>query len=264
MPLGLFERDVLRLLAQNRDPERFVAGGTVLNQSASSPRRSRDVDLFHDTAESVQQSVTEDLRTLREHGFELEELLNQPAFVRYVVSKDGQQTKIEWAFDSAFRFFPVEPDTELGWRLNFWDAATNKVLALAGRREVRDYLDTLWLHMHHLPLGALVWAASGKDLGLTPDFVLEAAQRHAHYTAVDIEQLDLARPLDWPALKRNWTDALAAAHALIRRLPAQERGCFYLSPDTNQPCEPDPDSSAFPRLIRHFGSIKGSVPRLAK
>jgi hypothetical protein len=264
VPLGVFERDVLRLLAQNRDPERFVAGGTVLNQSKSSPRRSKDVDLFHDTAESVQQSVSADLLVLRNNGFELEQLLDQPTFARYVVTKGGQQTKIEWAFDSAFRFFPVEPDPDLGWRLNYWDAATNKVLALAGRREVRDYLDTLWLHMHHLHLGALVWAASGKDLGLTPDFILQAAQRHAHYTAADIEQLDLARPLDWVALKQQWIDALETAETLVRQLPAQERGCFYLVPDTKQPCVPDPEDPTFSTLIRHFGAIKGSVPRLVE
>jgi hypothetical protein len=64
-------------------------------------------------------------------------------------------------FDSAFRFFPVEPDTDLGDRLNFWDAAINKVLALAGRNEIRDYLDVIWLHEQHLQPGAVVWAASG-------------------------------------------------------------------------------------------------------
>jgi hypothetical protein len=54
--------------------------------------------------------------------------------------------EFERVYDSSFRFFPVEPDPALGWRLNFWDAATNKTLALFGRHEFRDYLDVLYLH----------------------------------------------------------------------------------------------------------------------
>src|SRR2546427_294842 len=83
---------------------------------------------------------------------------SQPDFHRAIIRRGGQETKIEWVHDSAFRFFPVERDLELGWRLNFWDAATNKVLALIGRQKIRDYLDCLYLHEHHLHLGALAWA----------------------------------------------------------------------------------------------------------
>jgi hypothetical protein len=44
--------------------------------------------------------------------------LQQPreTFVRAIVERGGLATKIEWVFDSAFRFFPVEPDLGLGWR----------------------------------------------------------------------------------------------------------------------------------------------------
>jgi hypothetical protein len=54
------------------------------------------------------------------------------------VRRGGKQTKIEWVFGRAFRFFPVEPDPELGWQSNFWDVAANKILAFAGRSEIRD------------------------------------------------------------------------------------------------------------------------------
>ena len=46
MPLGDFERQVLRIIAANRNPESYVAGATVLHQSPDSPRASRDVDAF--------------------------------------------------------------------------------------------------------------------------------------------------------------------------------------------------------------------------
>jgi hypothetical protein len=44
------------------------------------------------------------------------------------------------------------------------DLAVNKVLALAGRDEPRDLLDTLYQHREVLCLGALCWAACGKDV----------------------------------------------------------------------------------------------------
>ncbi|NNE71398.1 MAG: hypothetical protein HKN29_13700, partial [Rhodothermales bacterium] len=48
---------------------------------------------------------------------------------------------MDWARDSAWRFMPVQA-TPLGrYSLHEVDVATNKVLALAGRDEPRDYLD---------------------------------------------------------------------------------------------------------------------------
>ena len=64
MPLGIFERQVLHLLASNRNPESFVAGATVLHRKQTSPRRSLDIALFHDTAESIVDAVTRDTATL--------------------------------------------------------------------------------------------------------------------------------------------------------------------------------------------------------
>jgi hypothetical protein len=40
----------------------------------------------------------------------------------------------------------LEQDALCGYRLHDADAATNKMLALAGRSEVRDFVDVLHLH----------------------------------------------------------------------------------------------------------------------
>jgi|GEM_PF-3523328 hypothetical protein len=131
MPLGDFEREVLRALAANRNPDSFIAGATVLHQRDESPRRSEDVDVFHDLPEALLLAYEADVGALRAGGFEVEPVGRvQAEFRRAIVRRNGLQTKIEWVQDAAFRFFPVEPDLELGWRLHFWDAATNKVLAM--------------------------------------------------------------------------------------------------------------------------------------
>ena len=141
MPLGPFERDVLLRIASNRHPDSFVGGATVLHQSIDSPRSSRDVDIFHDAVGALAAAVEADTAVLRTSGYEVELEPDRETFRRAIVQRGGRQTRLEWVLDSAFRFFPVESDPELGWRLNFWDAATNKALALAGRSELRDWLD---------------------------------------------------------------------------------------------------------------------------
>ena len=62
-------------------------------------------------------------------------LLRTPPFHRAIITADKQQLKIEWAQDSAFRFFPVQSDAQCGYRLHDADAATNIHLTIpSGRR----------------------------------------------------------------------------------------------------------------------------------
>jgi hypothetical protein len=263
MPIADFEKTILRLLAANRNPESFVAGATILLRDEKSHRRSQDIDLFHDTAESVKTASEADGATLEKNGYQVAWKMVEPTFRRALVARGCSTTKLEWVFDSAFRFFPVEPDAELGYVLNFWDAATNKVLALAGRGEPRDYLDVLHLHRRHLSLGALAWAACGKDTGYTPQFILEEAQRLARYPASRLAELDLREPVDLVACKKQWLEMTREAHGLFDKLPANELGCLYL--DTNNlPVTPDPASPEFSKLRRHFGSVRGAWPAIVK
>jgi hypothetical protein len=49
------------------------------------------------------------------------------------VGDDGVRARLEWARDSAFRFFPLLHHQGFGLTLRPFDLATNKVLALVGR-----------------------------------------------------------------------------------------------------------------------------------
>ncbi len=264
MPLGDFEREVLRLLAAQRNPDSFIAGATVLHQAADSPRASQDVNVFHDLPEQLLAAYEADAAALRQAGYQVEPVGRvQADFRRAIVRKGARETKIEWVQDSAFRFFPIEPDPELGWRLNFWDAATNKVLAMAGRQKIRDYLDCLFLHQRHLHLGALTWAAAGKDPGLTPEFILDWALRGNQFRPEDLADVRLAEPVDLVATKQLWMTAVNDARNQVARLPASELGCLYLDA-TGKPVCPDPASPEFPKLTRHYGSVKGAWPRIVE
>lgn len=262
MPLTAFQREVLRLLAGRRTPESHVAGGAVLNRTEDSPRYSADLDVFHDVADSVLCSAAADADVLAAHGLAVEWLLRQPLLQRAKVGRGDQELKLEWCHDSAFRFFPVQADADFGYCLHPADLATNKLLALAGRSEIRDFLDMLYLHQSYLSLGGLCWAACGKDQGFTPWSLLDHAKRHVKFRQEELESEHLARPLRLAELKETWLQAVEQAEALFPKLPAAEAGCLYLD-TAGGPCTPDPEAPGFPGLARHFGSMRGTWPRLA-
>lgn len=259
MPISEIQNIILRKLAQNRDPSSFLAGATVLHRDKNSPRYSQDIDFFQDIAARVAECAEKDAITLQDAGFGFRWLLRTPAFFRALLEHEGQNLRIEWAHDSVFRFFPIQRDDICGYRLHDTDAATNKILALVGRSEIRDYIDVIHLHSTQLALGALIWAACGKDPGYTPELLLSQCQRHSKYTQDDLDRLQLKKPLDITHLKRVWLEAVDSAKELILALPNDEIGCLYLDA-SGKTVTPDPASSDFPRMTRHWGSLGGAWP----
>lgn len=262
MPIGTFEAGVLRLLAANRNPESHIGGATVLNQGADTPRASEDIDVFHDTKEALEESFKIDVQTLKTAGYEIKTQELGEHFKRAFIRKEDERTKLEWVHDTAFRFFPVEFDLELGYRLNYWDAATNKILAGAGRAEARDYVDMIYLHQNRLSLGALIWAAAGKDEGLSPAFIIEELSRVQRYRYEQFKKLRLKEDPDLPAMKVIFIDALHEARKLVNEtLLDAPYGCFFLD-DSGEPVTPTAEN--WKSLKPHFGTIRGAWPRVVE
>ncbi|HMO05249.1 MAG TPA: hypothetical protein PKC67_12350 [Kiritimatiellia bacterium] len=261
MPIGPFESGILLLLAKNRNPESHVAGATVLHQAPDSPRTSRDIDLFHDSVTALQVAVEQDVQVLKAAGYEVGLTKAFASFQRADVTRGGHHTRIEWAVDAAFRFFPAEPDPWCGYRLSLWDTAINKVLAAAGRHAIRDYIDLLYLDEKVLSLGALVWAAAAKDAGLSPGFMLEELQRIQRYTAADYAGVQLVKPPDPVAMKKQWLGALETARRLFDEVLNDEApyGCLFLD-DRGHPQTPSRETLAV--LRPHFGGVRGCWPRV--
>ena len=155
----------------------------------------------------------------------------RPGFVEAVVAREGERLVMEWARDSAFRFFPLVADEDLGLTLHPFDLATNKVLALVGRLEARDWIDVIACHERLQPLGYLAWAACGKDPGFTPPGILDEAQRSSRYTDDEISSL----AFDGPApsardLSTRWHAALERAREIVSRLPPGHIGEAVITP----------------------------------
>jgi len=168
-------------------------------------------------------------------------------------------TKIEWSHDSAWRFMPVARSDQFGYQLHPIDLATNKVLALAGRDEARDLLDTLDLHQRVLALGPLVWAAVGKDPGFSPLSLLGLLRRRGKIQPEELARLHVAEPVDLHGLKSDWSEALEGAERFIRARPAEEIGCLYFAPKLQTFLDPDRDPSV--QVVPHYGRPGGVLPR---
>lgn len=258
MPLTEYQAKLARLLSGNRSFDSYLAGGAAILIEPNSMRFSRDLDYFHDSEARVAEAFAADRKLLESNGYALDVILDQAGFIRAIVRQDDHAARVEWARDSAWRFLPTVQDERVGFMLHPVDLAVNKVLALAGRDEPRDLLDTLHYHRTMLPLGALCWAACGKDPGFTPLSLLEMLRRRGRVREEDLERLDLALPVELPSLKTEWLDALDKVEDFVESRPLGEIGCLYYSAEQRAFVDPREVSDAVP----HFGVPGGILPHV--
>ncbi len=263
MPLTPFQRRVLSVIACNRSEESHFAGGLVLNAADSSARFSHDFDIFHEAEEEVARASAVDTASLEAAGFKVDRCVgdwSQPVSFRKARIVDGVDlVEIDWAADSAFRFFPIERDPLLGWRLHLFDMATNKALALAARTVTRDYVDIVELHRIY-PLHAIIWASCGKDAGYGPGLLLEMMRRFARINPRKLETIQ-ARKLDPIELKKAWIEMSDKAEVEITRIadtmPDVPIGVAFVDAAGNPGWIGDD-----PALRIHAPSVRGCLPTI--
>jgi hypothetical protein len=266
MALTDLQRRVCRLLASNRiaSGESYVAGGVALNELISAARLSRDVDLFHDTDEALEASWVADRTALEANGYSVRVLRERLGLVEAEVADATDRARLEWARDSAYRFFPLLEHDQLGLTLHPLDLAANKVLALVGRLEVRDWIDVIASDERIQPLGYLAWAASGKDPGWGPAVIIETAARTARYSIEEVGQLAFEGQVpDAEELGRTWHRVLDAARETVALLPPSEAGTCVLGPDGGlmRAMPSDLARALEAGAVRfHGGSIRGTLP----
>lgn len=268
MALTDFQRTICRLIASNRIAagERYIAGGVALNELIRAPRVSGDIDVFHDTERAVRAAWDADRVVLERAGFTVTVIRELTSFVEARIMRGADTCVVQWARDSAFRFFPLVEHDELGLVLHPFDLATNKVLALVGRLEVRDWVDVIACDERIQPLGYLAWAAAAKDPGFSPAAILEHAARTAHYSRTEVSELAFeGAPPDAAALSRTWHAMVDAARAVVALLPSEQVGRVVIDrlgvlyrgapPELEQ-------ALARQAIAFHEGRLRGAWPRV--
>lgn len=259
MALTVLQRRVCKLLADQRKR----SGDEILGGA----RSSRDVDLFHDTEAALVATWTSDRAALATAGLRVETVRELPAFVEARVSDASETVLVQWARDSAFRFFPLVEHDTFGLTLHPLDLATNKPLALVGRREARDWIDLVRCHESVQPLGYLAWAAAGKDPGFSPLGIIEECAR-TRYVQDEIDSLDFDGPAPQAAeISTRWHAAVRDAREIVDALPADQAGRCVLDAEGRLemvPASELPDELSAGRVVFHPGAIRGAFPEVRR
>lgn len=267
MSLTPFQRQVCRLLAEARGTigPGYMAGGASLNEVLGGGRVSRDLDLFHDSEEAVGSAWDSDRHLLEARGYAIRVLRERPSFVEAQIESGGSAVLIQWTRDSAYRFFPLVEHSDLGLALHPFDLATNKVLALVGRLEVRDWVDTILCHERLQRLGFLAWAACGKDPGFSPVAILQFAARSSRYSSEEVSELAFeGAPPSAARLSRDWKEMLAEADEIVAALPPEKAGTCVLSASGGLLSVPPSDLPGLlerGEVLFHEGRLHGAFPQ---
>lgn len=254
MPLSNIQIDILRILASHRDPESYVAGATPLNRTG--PRSSSDIDVFHDREDRVASAALMDAETLQQSGYRVVWLRQLPLLYAAEVSHAGADTRLEWLADNDFRFFPAIRDDTFGYVLHPVDLGLNKIMAAAGRREVRDLVDLVTIHETILPLGGLIWAAVEKSPGFTPEGLIAEIRRNANFPLAEWRALATSQPLDPQLVTARLRAALDDAEAFVTSMPTGKLGLLFLQGAAV--VQPDPARLDIYRT--HTGQRRGQWP----
>jgi hypothetical protein len=212
--------------------------------------------VFHDREERVAVAALNDARVLTDSGYDVSWLRQLPLIYTAEVTREDAGTRLEWVVDSDFRFFPTVRDAMFGYVLHPVDLAMNKVMAAAGRRELRDIVHLVTIHETILPLGAVIWAAVEKSPGFTPEGLIAEIRRNANYPAAEWRALQSTVPLDPKDITQRLRAALDEAEAFVMRMPTDEVGLLFLEADAV--VQPDPQRLGDYRT--HAGQRRGQWP----
>ena len=267
MALSEFQSSILRLLAKNRRTAAgsYVAGGLALNHSIGTPRLSRDIDIFSDSIKAMQTSWKLDYESLVGYGYTVKVIREIRTFIEAEVIKNGERTEIQWGADSAFRFFPLCEDEITGFTLHPIDLAANKLSALVGRTEPRDWIDVIESIKNIQPLVYLLSAACGKDPGFSPTSMLEYIARR-RYNQIEIDECIIpAGAYNAAELCCFWREEVCRAREDVLAFPRDKAGTCVLNKD-GEPFRGTVEELSVAvnadDVIFHEGRICGAWPKI--
>lgn len=196
--LSPLQEQVAKIIAGLEEAAGFaLAGGAALIVRGDVRRHTRDLDFFGLTPAAVDRLVPAVDRALREAGLVVHHIQVSPGFARLIVESGDDRTEVDLAADA--RLFPAEPGQPAPL-LSGEELAVDKVLAVFGRAEARDFVDLMAVESRY-GLDRLCELAAEKDLGFTPALFAEMLGRFGRLRREEFEIDDpsydqLGRELD--------------------------------------------------------------------
>ena len=165
MALSALQERVAALVAALPESADFVlAGGAAMAAHDMLDRATRDLDYFArpDDAAAVQQFADAFEDAAKTAGLEVRRKRQAETFVRFAVRDGDEDCEVDVGID--YRALDSVP-TRYGPALDLRELGADKVLAIFGRAEPRDFVDLAEL-TRRVPFDELVAVASEKDPGL--------------------------------------------------------------------------------------------------
>jgi nucleotidyltransferase AbiEii toxin of type IV toxin-antitoxin system len=163
--LTSLQRQIASIVGSLPNAQNFaLAGGAALIARGDVDRLTRDLDFFGPSAAEVDLLVPLVELAFREAGLSVQRVREGSGFYRLEVSQGADVTEVDFGAD--FRLLPMEVGP-LGQTLAGEELAVNKVLAVFGRAEARDFVDLSVLTKRY-GLERLMRRALEKDPGFDP------------------------------------------------------------------------------------------------
>jgi len=145
----------------------FLTGGTALSAFYLHHRYSQDLDFFTLDGEALQRVPSRIESFGKELRAEIESIQSEPAFKRFIVSADQERIVVDFVKDVEYQ---VNPEKSMFGRIkvdSFEDIASNKICAILGRMEIKDYIDLFFISEAGHDVEKFVALAKNKDAGIS-------------------------------------------------------------------------------------------------
>lgn len=163
--LSQLQEQVAEIVAGLDEARDFaLAGGSALIARGEIQRQTRDLDFFGLEANAVDRLLPLVEHALQAAGLTVRRIHVSTGFARLIVESGEERTELDLGTDA--RLFPAEAG-EPAPVLSAEELAVDKVLAVFGRAEARDFADLMALEPRY-GLDRLCQLAADKDLGFHP------------------------------------------------------------------------------------------------
>jgi len=216
-----FQARVLEVLFEGGLAQRnyYFTGGTALAEFYLQHRHSDDLDVFTRLRRNIKNDYKELRWIIKREGLETFSEIEEDEFVRFFVrgtEETGKGLKVEFGRYAGAQMSPGMTVEKIVVD-SFEDIAVNKVCAIYGRTEVKDFVDLFFiLRESEFTLDYLVGRAKEKEAAFDrEDTVLEFATKLLEVKTLHLHEIRMIKPL---VLEEFHSYIASKAEALIKLL----------------------------------------------